>query len=164
MQKVIRNPIPQQKKVPATLENTRPLEDYKLPVVNNFNERYKKLFSIDAAKAKLISVRQDSFRKEIAHVVLGEDIYDDKGKYLTTNQRSAKIERQDFNKGLIKVKRTAGESAYVTWQKVEVAAGLEPGELVAKMDLKSNAPTAVYELNELSLNWYGVVRVAFEYE
>lgn len=164
MQKILRNVPPLQKIVPNTLENTRPPEDYKDAVVTNFNNRYKSLFSIDPAKAKLVSVRQDSFKPWLATVVLSEEIYDEAGKLLTTNQRSTQIERVAYNKGQLTVTRAKDETPFETWKKVETAGDFEENELDALLLLKPNAPDAIYSIAKNSLNWYGQVRVKFEYE
>ena len=164
MQKVLRNTPPPQKKSPETLENTRPPEEYTDAVVKNYNERYKALFGIDGAKARLQSVRQDSFKPEMAHVTLAEDILDDKGKIVSTIQRSAKITREAYPRAVVIVKRDKGETPYVTWGKVEEAAGLEKGELVGDFGLSTTATKAVYKISPMSLNHYGEVRVKFEYE
>lgn len=164
MQKILRNVPPAQKIVPGTLENTRAPSEYQEAVVANYNSRYKKLFGIDAAKAKLISVHQDSFKPWLATVALGEDIYDEKGNLVTTIQRSTTIERTEFNKGQVTVAREKDETPYQTWKKVEEAAGLEENELVADLLLKPNAETAIYKVANDSLNWYGEVRVKFTYK
>ena len=164
MHKVLRNIPPAQKTNPESLENTRDPSEYKPAIVKDFNDRYKRMFSIDKAKAKLVSVRQDSFQEQIAHVVLGEDIFDEHGKFLTMEQRSTTIERKAYTAGTVTVKRTPGESAYATWRKVEAATGFEENELMANLSITSTAHSAVYKVNELSLNWYGEVRVKFEYE
>lgn len=163
MKKILRNVPTVQKKVPGTLENTRPPADYKDAVIKNYNERYSKLFAIDAAKAFLIGVRQNSFKPWLATATIGENIYDTEGKLLTVNQRSTEITRQEYNKYNIVVTRAEGESPYETWKKVETAAGLEPGELEAILNLPNNATKATYKVAPLSLNWYGEVRVKFEY-
>lgn len=164
MHKILRNVPPAQKIAPGTLENTRAPSEYRDATVKAFNDRYDKLFSIDPAKAKLISVRQDSFKPWLATVVLGEDIFDDKGKLVATAQRSTQIERTEFNKGLITVEREKDETPYQTWKKVETAAGLEDNELDAQLLIKPNAETATYQVAKNSLNWYGEVRVKFAYK
>lgn len=164
MKKIQRNVPPKQKISPATLENTREPVEYTDAVVEDYNDRYSTVFKIDPAKAKLVSVRQDSFKPWLAHVQLGEDIFDEDGEFQTTKKYSTIIQRQEFNKGTIRVTRTKDEDAYVTWKKVEKAAGLQDNELEALLGLGHNAVEAVYKVAKNSLNWYGEVRVRFDYE
>ncbi len=163
MQKISRNTPTAQSFGPNSLENTRPPSDYKAAVIADYNGRYGSAFTIDPAKARLMKIRQDSFKPWLAHVTLGEDITDEHGVFVTTKQRTAIIERQEFNKGLITVTRAPGETPYATWKKVEAAAGLEAGELVAKLDLHAKEQTTIYQVSNESLNWYGEVRVKFNY-
>lgn len=164
MQKVVVDSTLKNKITPDTLENTRDPSEYKAAVVKNHNDRYKAMWTIDPAKARVISVRQDSFKPWMAHVVLGEDILDADGKVTAVNQQSAKITRQEFEKKTLVVKRVKGETAYTTWQKVETAAGFEAGGLMPNLTIRPNEFTTVYEINPLDLNYYGQVRVKFEYE
>lgn len=161
MRKILRNPVPTAKITPDTLENQRPPSDYKNAVVTSFNNRYNNIFTIDPAKARLISVRQNSFKPWLATVVLGEDIFDTNGKLITTKHLSTEIERQEFNKGVIEVIRADSDTPFQLWKKAEVAAGLEENELVANLLLHPNAVTAVYKISDNSLNWYGEVKVKF---
>ena len=161
MRKIQRNVPSAQKTNPASLENTRDPQEYKAATVKAYNDRYKSMWSIDAAKAKLISVRQNSFKKWLATVVLGEDIFDSEGNYVTTHQRSAEITREELNRGVLTVTRMPGETPFETWHKVEAAAGLEENELVAQLLLKDDARSAVYEVSPMSLNYYGTLRVKF---
>lgn len=159
MRKILRNMPPKQKITPDTLDNQRPPNDYRAATVKAFNARYENVFNIDAAKARLIDVHQNSFKPWLATAVLGEDIFDEQGKFVTTQQRSTGIERQAFNKGLVEVIRLPEDTPYQVWKKAEIAAGLEPGELEANLLLHPKATKAVYKISKLSLNWYGEVTV-----
>lgn len=159
MRKILRNEPPAQKVTPETLENQRPPSDYKAAVISAFNDRYKNVFSIDAAKARLIDIHQNSFKPWLATAVLGEDIFDEHGKFITTHQRSTVIERQAFNKGVVEVVRNPEDSPYQVWKKAEIAAGLVAGELEANLLLDAKTTKTVYKISKLSLNWYGEVTV-----
>lgn len=159
MRKILRNEPPLVKTTPATISNQRPPSDYKDAVVTAFNNRYKNIFNIDPAKARLISVRQNSFKPWLATVVLGEDIYNVEGKFLTTKQRSTEIERQEFNKGIVEVIRNENDTPFQLWKKAETAAGLEENELEANLLISPNATKVVYKISNNSLNWYGEVVV-----
>lgn len=163
MRKILRNVPTPNKTNPESLENTRDPNEYKAALVAAHNARYKDVFNIDPAKAKLVSVRQNSFKPWLATAVLGEDIYDDEGKFVTTKQHSCEITRQEFAQGLVTVTRSEGETPYETWKKVETAAGLEDNELVAQLLIKDDAQNAIYPVSPNSLNYYGQVRVKFEY-
>lgn len=164
MQKILRNVPPLQKIVPGTLENTRPPSDYQPAAVKAYNDRYKGLWAIDAAKAKLISVRQISTKPWLANVILGEDIYGADGKFLTTKQMNTQIERQEWAGNQLTIERVIGETPFETWKKVEAAAGLEENELVADLLLPPNAQSTIYPIATMSLNYYGNVRVRFTYK
>lgn len=159
MRKILRNEPPAQMVVPGTLLNQRPPSDYKAATVASFNNRYKNIFSIDPAKARLISVRQNTFKPWLATVVLGEDIFDVNGKFVSTKQRSTEIERQAFNKGIIEVIRAEGDTPYQLWKKAETAAGLEENELDANLLVGPKDTKVVYKISQNSLNWYGEVIV-----
>lgn len=163
MRKILRNEPTPQKTNPDLLENTRDPQEYKPATVKSYNDRYKNLWTIDPAKAKVMSVHQNTFKPWLATVALGEDIYGADGKFIATRQQSTTITREKYTSIPIVVTRAKDETPYQTWKKVEQAAGLEENELVAQLNISANQHTAIYPINKMSLNHYGEVRVRFEY-
>lgn len=163
MRKILRNAPTPNKTNPDSLENTRDPAEYKDALVKARNGRYKDIWTIDPAKAKIVNVRQNSFKPWMAKVHVGEDVLDAEGKVVGTRQMSTDIERKEFPVGTLEVERAVGETPYDTWRKVETAAGLEENELVGQLTLTENQHSAVYQIDKLSLNWYGEVKVKFKY-
>lgn len=164
MYNIQRNTPSKEMITPENLENTRPAKEYIDAVVANYNKRYQSVFGIDATKARLADVRQNSFKPWEAVVTLEEDIKDGTGKIIKVNRRSTTITRQELNLPILIVERVKGETAYATLQKVTTEAGLEAGELTGNLDLHSNANGATYVVNHMSLNYYGIVNVRFTYK
>lgn len=160
---IIRNPKSAEKITPETLENQRAPSEYIDAVVATYNNRYKDIFGIDPAKARLHAVKKNSFKPWLADVTLAEDRFVN-GKVVETKYRTHQITRQELVLDILTVERIKGESAYATLQKVTTAAGLEVGELTGNLDLKSDATAATYVVNNLSLNYYGLVNVRFTYK